>query len=180
VERQLTSRQVWLSTLLCGGLGLVVLLPLLIAFQDSAFERAALATVGAAALFWGVLAAVSVFGFWELYYRFFYPTWIRWLVPLDVLLYGAIGLGLWWLALRLPGPAPLGFALLGGIEGVAEHLVGIYGLRILDKVPWLHGLAPLPVLVFSFFEYALYWAVVGWLALGLSQLVAGMADLWVR
>jgi hypothetical protein len=50
---------------------------------------------------------VAIFGFWELYYRHFYPAWARWLIPLNVLLYGAIGLGMWWLALRLPGPAVL-------------------------------------------------------------------------
>ena len=96
---------------------------------------------------------------------------LRWLVPLDLVLYGAIGLGLWWLALRLPGPVVLSFVLLGGLEGVAEHVVGILGLRILDRVPWLHGLAPLPILVFSFFEYVLYWTLVAWLAWGLAQLL---------
>lgn len=46
----------------------------------------------------------------------------------------------------------------------------IYILRILDRVPLLQGLDPLPVLVFSFFEYVLYWALVAWLALGLFKI----------
>jgi hypothetical protein len=123
-------------------------------------------------LFWGIVAIIATFGFWDLYYSYFYPSWIRWLVPLDLLLYGAIGLGIWWLALRLPGPAVMWFALLGGVEGILEHVLGIYGLRILERVPWLQGLAPLPILIFSFFEYALYWTLVAWLGLGLTRLIA--------
>jgi hypothetical protein len=171
VEMRLTSRHVWLSTLLCGGLGFLLLIPLLFVFQGEGFRRAALPAAAASALFWGVVAMIAIVRFWELYYGYFYPRWIRWLAPLDVLLYGAIGLGLWWLAVRLPGPAVLGFVLLGGVEGVAEHVVGIYGLRILDRVPWLHGLARLPILVFSFFEYVLYWTLVAWLVWGLAQVL---------
>lgn len=169
-EIELTPRHVWLSTLLFGGLGLVLLAPLLFLFRDPGFGRAARPVVVASALFWGLVAAVALLHFWELYYRYFYPAWTRWLVPLDVLLYAAIGLGLWWLAQRLPGPAVLGFVLLGGLEGVAEHVLGIYLFRVLDKVPWLRGVAAPPVLVFSFFEYVLYWTLVAWLALGLAAL----------
>lgn len=74
-----------------------------------------------------------------------------------------------WLALHLPGPTVLWFVLLGGVEGLLEHVLGIHGLRILERVPWLQGLTPLPVLMFSFFEYVLYWTLVGWLAFGLTK-----------
>lgn len=171
VEIRLTSRHVWLSTWLCGGVSLLLLVPLLLIFEDEAFCRSALPAAGASAVFWGIVAVFAVRRFWELYYVYFYPRWIRWLVPLDLVLYGAIGFGLWWLALRLPGPVVLSFVLLGGIEGVVEHVVGILGLRILDRVPWLHGLAPLPILIFSFFEYVLYWTLVAWLAWGLAHLL---------
>jgi hypothetical protein len=171
MDIHLTSRQVWLSALLFGGLGLALLIPLLWISSGTASAPASLAVALASALFWGVVAALALLRFWDLYYAYFYPAWVRHLVPLDLLLYGAIGLGLWWLALRLPTPAMLGFVLLGGLEGVAEHLLGIYAFRILDRVPWLQGVAPLPVLVFSFFEYIVYWALVGWLALGLAHLI---------
>jgi hypothetical protein len=169
---QLTSRDVWLSTVIFGALGLALLLPLVCLFHDAVFRDAAWPIGLASALFWGIVAIIAIFGFWDLYYSYFYPSWIRWLVPLDLLLYGAIGLGIWWLALRLPGPAVMWFALLGGVEGILEHVLGIYGLRILERVPWLQGLAPLPILIFSFFEYALYWTLVAWLGLGLTRLIA--------
>jgi len=47
-----------------------------------------------------------------------------------------------------------------------EHVFGIYGLHILDKVPWLQGISPFPVIVFSFFEYIVYWAIVAWMSYG--------------
>lgn len=171
MDIQLTSREVWFSALLFGGLGLVLLVPLVLLFPGGAAWDATRPVALASALFWGAVALVALLRFWDLYYGYFYPAWVRPLVPLDLLLYGAIGLGLWWLAVRLPGPAVLGFALLGGLEGVAEHLLGIYGFHILDRVPWLRGVAPLPVVVFSFFEYVVYWTLVGWLALGLARLM---------
>lgn len=159
------------ATLVFGGAGLVLLVPLLFVFPGPAFAAAARALVIAAALFWGVLSVAVVLGFWSFYYAYFYPTWVRRLVPLDVLLYGGLGLGLWWLAWHLPAAPVLWFVLLGGLEGIVEHVFGIYALRILDKVPWLRGVAARPVVVFSFGEYVLYWSLVAWLALALSRVV---------
>lgn len=169
MDIQVTDQEVWLSALLFAALDLVVLVPLVLVFKSEVFRVASRLIVFASAVFWGTVAVVAIRGFWEMYYRHIYPAWVRLLVPLDVLLYGGIGLGLWWLAIRVGGPSVLAFALLGGIEGIAEHLFGIYALRILDKVPLLQGLAPLPVVVFSFFEYVLYWTLVAWLAFGLVK-----------
>jgi hypothetical protein len=169
MDVRLTSQDVWLSTLLFGGLSFIAFASLLFVTPEPGFKIAVWPIGIAAALFWGALAIFAVFSFWDLYYRHFYPTWMRWLTPLDVLLYSAIGLGLWVLAVRVGRQPVLAFVLLGGVEGIAEHLFGIYILRILDRVPLLQGLDPLPVLVFSFFEYVLYWALVAWLALGLFK-----------
>jgi hypothetical protein len=62
------------------------------------------------------------------------------------------------------------FVVLGGLEGVAEHIFGIYALHILDKVPWLSGLPPMPLIIFSFFEYIVYWSLTAWLGLVLLKL----------
>lgn len=171
MDPRLTTQDVWLSTLIFTGLDVLILLPLVFVFRDEVFARAS-GTIGASsAVFWGVLATVAIFGFWKLYYQYIFPEWARWLAPLDALLYGAIGLGLWWLALHIPGPTVLWFVILGGIEGILEHVLGIYVLGILEKVPWLQGLPLFPILVFSFFEYIFYWSLVAWLAFGLTKVL---------
>lgn len=78
---------------------------------------------------------------------------------------------MWRLASRLEGPIIIWFVLLGGMEGIVEHILGIYGFRILRKVPWLKDVSPTPALVFSFFEYVFYWTLVAWLAFGFSKLL---------
>lgn len=123
----------------------------------------------ASALFWELLSLLLVILLWDLEHKYIYPARARWLVPFNLVVYGGLGWGLWWLAQRLPGVAQVWFAFLGGVEGLVEHLVGIYRLGILDKVPLLQGVSPLSVLVFSYFEYMLYWTIVIWLALGLFQ-----------
>ncbi|MBI5956200.1 MAG: hypothetical protein HY871_04285 [Chloroflexi bacterium] len=171
---RVTSQDIWLTTLLFAALDAVIIVPLFILFKVNIFQVAWWSVVGGSALFWGVVSVVAAARFWDLYYRYIYPSWLRPLMPLDIVLYAIIGLVIWYLALsRLVGtPPPLAFALLGGAQGIAEHLFGIYVLRILDKVPWLQGVPPLPVIVFSFFEYVLYWTLVLWLALGLVKLGA--------
>ena len=174
MDVRLTSQDYWIGAAFAAAVSLLVGAPLLFAFRQATFQRAALATTLASALFWGVLATLALVGFWELYYQYIYPIWMRWLAPLDTLLYAVIGLGMWWLAVHLPGPPVLWFLILGGIESLLEHLVGIYALHILDKVPILQGVDPLPALIFAFFEYIVYWGLVAWLSLGMLK----FSDWW--
>jgi hypothetical protein len=171
MDLKLTTQDVWMSTLLFAGMDVLVLLPLVYVFQRVVSTHA-FRTIGvSSAVFWGVLATVAIFGFWEFYYQYIFPDWMRWLAPLDALLYGAIGIGLWWLAIHLPGTTVLWFVLLGGVQGILEHLLGIYALGILEKVPWLQGIPITPVLVFSFFEYIFYWSLVAWMAIILVKVL---------
>jgi hypothetical protein len=170
MDQRLTNQDIWIVTLLFIGMDVLALLPLPFVLRTiSPIEL--LWPIGVASgLFWGLLVVIFIFWGWDLYYRFFYPTWIRWFTPLDIPLYGAIGLGMWWLSNQLPGSTIVWFVLLGGMKGIAEHVLGIYGFHILDKVPWLKDVRPTPTLVFSFFEYMFYWTSVVWLAFGLSEL----------
>ena len=166
----LTPQELGQATALCAAAALALGLGLQLWAPPPA-RLSLSAPLAASALVWGTLVVIFMLGCWDLYYRYFYPHWARWLAPLEVLLYAALGLGLWLLA-RPAGPH--GWALLlllGGAHGVVEHLLGIYLLRILQKVPFLQGLRPGPVLLFSLFEYALYWALVAWLAVGLQALI---------
>jgi hypothetical protein len=172
MDVRLSDRQVWGTTLLFVVLDLIALTPLLFVARTLTLRDMSTPIGAASALFWGIAAFAFILGGWELYYRYIYPSWMRWLIPVDIFLYGAIGLGLWWIAHQAPDSTMLWFVLLGGLEGIAEHVLGIYGLRILEKVPWLNEVHPLPALVFSFFEYILYWTLVSWLGLGFLKISA--------
>lgn len=172
MDLKLSTQDIWLSTLLFVTLDVLSLLPMVFVMRKIYIGRPIWTIGGSSALFWGVFATIAIFGFWRLYYQYIFPEWIRWLAPLDALLYGAIGLGLWWLAIHLPGLTVFWFVVLGGFQGILEHILGIYALGILEKVPWLQGIPPTPVMVFSFFEYIFYWSLVAWLAFGLTKVLS--------
>jgi hypothetical protein len=156
----LTSSGYWLSA--AGAAVLAVLLTMLVVnlFPPHQFHHLGCEIVLAGGLFWGALATAVLTSMWDSYYTFFAPDWQRTLAPLSAILYAGIALLLWWLARRLPGPPALAFPFLGGLESLVEHSLVIWGLGILAKVPMLAGVAPLPVLVFAFFEYVIYWGLI--------------------
>ncbi len=123
----------------------------------------------AAGLFWGVLSLLLHGMYWDSYYRYFAPDYVKWLAPLAVLFYAGICLGLYWLARRLPMDFGLGFCLLGGLESIPEHLLGIFRFRILE-IPMLQGVDPLLIFLFAFFEYVVYWSAVLLLAVLLNRI----------
>ena len=141
---QVTSQDFWSGATLAAIIGIFLTVPLTLVFKNPDFKRAAVSIGLSSAIFWGILATLAFLGFWEIYYQYIYPDWMQWLGPLDVLLYAAFGIGFWWLATRLPGPMVLWFLLFGGLESIGEHLVGIYLLGILDKVPMFQGAKPVP------------------------------------
>lgn len=163
----LTPKDIEQSTLLFGVLALLLMIPLLFVLGEQPIDLLQTWVVLAAGIFWGAIALLFIVGYWDLYYAFFYPRWMRWASPfLTPVLYAMFTMGLLSLAKHSSGAAWLWWLLLGAVEGVLEHILGVYGLRILERVPWLNGLRVGPILLFSFFEYLFYWALVGWLALG--------------
>ncbi len=124
----------------------------------------------ASAMFWGVLGMALRWSFWDSYYRYFAPETTRWLAPIGAIFYGAIGFLFWWLALRLPGNPALNWCLLGGLESIPEHLLGIYRFKILE-IPILQGISAESIIVFDGFEYMVYWGAVLLLAMILQSRV---------
>jgi hypothetical protein len=167
----ITAQDLKISTLIFGLLASIITIPLHFVFEHNLFRTALLPIVIASAIFWGIVSTIFIFGYWDLYYRYFYPSWVRPLAPLSFIIYSSFGLGLWWLTSRQSLPVVWVFVLLGGLQGVLEHALAIYGLRILEKVPLLQDLKPIPVLVFSFVEYAFYWSLVGWIAVGITKVL---------
>ncbi len=169
MDFKLTTQDVWGSTVAFALAGLLLLIPLVLVSHNDDFQRSALPIALTSAIVWGVFAIVAFWLDWDIYYQYIYPPWARWLAFASALFYGLIALGMWRLANLLPVSAILWFVILGGLEGIAEHLFGIYALHILEKVPWLQGITPLSALIFSFFEYILYWTVIAWFAFGLTR-----------
>jgi hypothetical protein len=169
--QKITSQDLSLGTLIFGFLAVLITIPLILIYRSELFLSSKFPFLLASAIFWGIVSVIFIRGYWNLYYRHFYPSWVRAFAPLNFILYGFIGLGLWWLASRQKELLIFIFIVLGGVQGALEHALAIFGFRILEKVPILRDLTTLPVLIFSFFEYGFYWALVGWLALGITKLI---------
>jgi hypothetical protein len=114
----------------------------------------------AAAIFWAALALILILTAWGFFYSYFAPGYYAYVAPLAALVvYPLWSLGLRWAALRLPGHPVLSFCLLGGLQGVFEHVVAVERLHLL-VVPFLAEATPAGIYALAFFEYALYWGVV--------------------
>jgi hypothetical protein len=125
------------------------------------FARLRWAFVAAAVIFWSILGTVLIQLTWESYYQSFASSGMQNGGNLIVTIPMSAGLALLfhWIALRLPWHPILSVCLLGGVESIIEHLVGIFAWRILE-IPMLQGVDPLSVLAFAFPDYMLYWCVV--------------------
>lgn len=159
------------NTPFAAGAALLLLSLLAWRVTPAAFRSLSWKSVGAAsALFWGALAAVLLTYAWEFYYSQFAPSWYRFAAPLGAIaLYALLGVGIRWAALRLPGHPVVWFCLLGGLESIPEHAIGIYRFDIL-QIPALQGSTAEAVFLFAFFEYVLYWSLALLLALGVDRL----------
>jgi hypothetical protein len=175
-DLNLPSDLFWKSALFAALIDLVLVLLLLWRIKQTHFHELKWVLIGTAAMFWAIFGTALLWGFWDSYYRHFLPDSMRWLGVINAMLYGAIGFALWWLSLRLPGNPVAAFCLLGGAEGLLEHLWGIYGFGVLEKVPSLQNASAISVLVFSFFEYVLYWGIV----LGIAALLQGTWRQWTK
>ena len=165
----MTAVTFWTSAVLVAALDVVLMSGLVWRIPRARFRGLKWPLAATAALLWGAFGAVLMWRFWDVYYAYFYPGWVRWLAPVYSLFYAGLALLFWWLALKLPGPPALSFPLLGGLESLWEHGWGIYVVGLLDKVPMLQGESPIAVLAFAVPEYVLYWglvlcvaALVGW------------------
>jgi hypothetical protein len=118
------------------------------------------AFAAAAAVYWLAVWALMSWVFWDAVYRYVFPGWARWLVPPAYgALFGAVALGTWYLAPRLPGHAIVNLCLLGGVWGGLTHVVAV--LRgIADKPPLLHGASPVAAVVIAIPEFTLYWCAI--------------------
>ena len=167
-NQDIASQRVWMMALFTAGIAVCLMFLLSWRIKFWRFRQLKWHVLIASALFWGVFATTMVWSFWDSYYWYFAPDIARWIAPLDALLYGAIGFLLWWLARHLPGNPVANFCLLGGLESIPEHLLGIFRFKIMD-IPMLQGISAESVMVFAVFEYIVYWGGVLLLAMILQN-----------
>lgn len=155
------SEQFWMSGVVMVLVDVAFVVLLTWRLKSSHFRELKWTLVGTAAIFWSTFAIVLVLLFWNTYYHYFFPIWFRsgGILLYVPILYGVFTLVFHWLALRMPGNPILNFCLLGGLESLLEHLLGIYGLKILE-VPILQEASPASILAFAFPEYIFYWCIV--------------------
>lgn len=165
-----TSSQLWLSALVFLLIALIGVWILSRRVDRDRFRKLRWYLVAAAVLFWSAFAILLVQAFWDSYYQYFYPEWIRGggILVYVPLIYGLSALAFHWLALRLPGNPILIFFLLCGIESILEHLWGIVGMDILN-IPMFEEASVFDILVIAVPEYIFYWCLVIVLALFLAR-----------
>lgn len=158
---KLLSAQFWLGGVLLGVVDVAFVALLTWRVKPARFRELKWTLAGTAAVFWGIFTSAVVWVFWDIYYRYFLPGWLRsgGLLLFVPILFGVFALAFHGLALRGPGNPIVTFGLLGGLESWLEHLWGIYGLKILD-IPFLQEASPASILAFAFPEYILYWCIV--------------------
>src|SRR5512145_501870 len=100
----LTSTAWWWKSAAFGLAGLALLLPLVWLLPAPMFRRSRRAVVMGASLFWPAFGVVLSQTMWDGYYRFFYPDWVKWAIPVLAFgVYPLLAFGYHWLASRLPG-----------------------------------------------------------------------------
>lgn len=156
-----SSTQFWISGIVAAFLDVVLVLLLTWRIKPSRFRDLKWTLVVVSAAFWSIFGILLVSAFWDSYYRYFFPGWFRsgGILLFVPVLYAAFALAFHWVAFRLPGNPIVIFCLLSGLESLLEHLLGIYGLKILE-VPILQAASPASILTFSFPEYIFYWCIV--------------------
>jgi hypothetical protein len=160
-DLKVLTDQFWIDSAIAAIVDAAFIVFLAWRIKPARFRELKWMLAGTAAVFWSIFGIVLVSAFWETYYQYFYPGWMRsgGILLFVPILFGILALVFHWLSLRIPGNPILNFCLLAGLESLLEHLVGIYGLKILE-IPMLREASPASILTFSFPEYIFYWCIV--------------------
>jgi hypothetical protein len=103
---------------------------------------------------------VGAIRYWDVVYRYVFPSWARWVLPpAQGLLTALATLGAWWLAARARSHPVPRFLLLGALWGVLTHVWAV-SRGIMDRPPLLQGASPIAAVVFAGTEFAFYFCVV--------------------
>lgn len=158
---KVTTSMLWEAALLFAILDIVFISLLARHIKPSSFRNFKRTLAVITGCFWCLLLATLMsWLFWEPVYHYVFPEWARWLVPpVYGLLFAAVGLYFWRLAVRLPGNPVVTWCVLGGLWGMITHLWAVWR-GILDKPPMLQGVSPIAAVIMPIFEFIFYWCVI--------------------
>ena len=124
---------------------------------------------------WAGLWLWAVTAYWNAVYSYFFPSWVRWCLPITYgVLFGLAGLGLWSVAVRLRINPVITFVILGALLGPVTHTWAVWrGLMM--KPPMLRGASPFAAVVVSAPEFGFYWCATLVLAVLLGHAVDAIA-----
>jgi hypothetical protein len=160
MDLKVTTELLYRGTLVFALMDAVYVALLVWRVKEEAFRRLKGALVIAAALVWCGIWSWALGNYWESVYAYVFPVWTRtWIPWMAFVLAGALGFGLWALALRSKWNPVLTFCLLGGALGSLTH---VWAVRrgVLMKPPMLQGASPFAAVIFAFFEYIFYWCTI--------------------
>jgi len=171
--KHLTTEIFWWSALVVGLVDTAFVLLLSRRITAERFRALRWPLVVGMLIVWMPIWTVLFPSYWESVYRLVMPSWARWGYQLWAVGFPALGLGFWWLSLRIGGRPVVSYCLLGALLGFLTHVRAMYGARMHEKVPLLQGVSPMSMVVFAFFEFMTYWIVALLLALLVEKVVAG-------
>jgi hypothetical protein len=156
---RLTSDVLWAAAIFAALIDAIFVYLLTRLVPPERFRRLFWPVGAVGAVFWGLMWTWAMWGWaWEPVYSHVFPAWSRYVVPWAYgLIFGAVALGFWALAVRCREPVVV-FCVLGGLVSLPGHLIG--AARGLFKVPMLQDVSIVSGLTFGIFEFAFYFAVI--------------------
>ena len=158
---KVTTQILWEGALIFALIDVVFVFILRWRIKPEAFRQLKWTLVITTGIFWCLLLVILMsWIFWEPVYHYVFPNWARWLIPpVYGLLFAAVGLLFWSIALRFPGNPVVTWCLLGGLWGMITHIWAVYR-GILDKPPMLQGASPLAAVIMPIFEFIFYYSII--------------------
>jgi len=170
-EPKVTTEILWQGALIFASIDVIFVSVWVWKIKPDRFHRFKWSLVITTIFFWFLIWMMMSSFFWEPVYHYVFPGWARWIVPpVYGILFGAISLLFWWLALRIPGNAVLNFIILGGLLGMLTHIWAI-SRGILDKPPMLKGASPIAASIMPIFEFIFYWCIIFGITLILDKVL---------
>jgi hypothetical protein len=169
---RVTTELLWQTTVFFSVVAVALLLLLGRLVPRQRFATLKLRVVGASFFAWLIIWSAVVLVYWQSVYSFFFPAWLRWLLPLLMATgFATVSFFLWHLANRARRWPVVVFVLLGAALGPLTHVWAVVR-GIVSKPPLLQGASPAAAIAVSAPEFALYYSAI----VGLAVLSARVAE----